>query len=191
MSVPFLTLWFISRLWQCYVFRNSGWSLSHDYVRCADPGQPPPTEEMPAVEETPSISCDIYNHHMLLEGHGLPLYIPQPSTSHCHSYLHRGVSIGDVGVVTPLGDFDHFFNICLPVGHTMNPDVLPKGFYPLDLKPAQIRVDSIYAHPSDSYIASPSVQRTRLVTNPYCVSNMLIKAVSEQPFIVLNLKVLF
>ena len=73
----------------------------------------------------------------------------------------------------------------------MNPDVLPEGFYPLDLKPAQIRVDSIYAHPSDSYIASPSVRRTGLVTDPYCVSNMLIKAISGQHFIVLNLKVLF
>ena len=128
---------------------------------------------------------------MLLEGHGMPLYIPQPSTSHCHSYLGRGVGIGDVGVVTPLGNFNRFSNICLPAGHAMNPDVLPEGFYPLDLNPAQIRVDPIYTHSLDSYIASPSVRRTGLVIDSYCVSKVLTKANSGQRFIVLNLKVLF
>ena len=108
---------------------------------------------------------DIYNQYMLLEGHGLPLYIPQPSTSHCDSYEQQGVSIGDVGVVTSLGDFDRFFNICLPAGHAMNPDVLPDGFYHLDLKPADVQVKPLYAHSSNSYMASPSVRRMGFVSS--------------------------
>ena len=108
---------------------------------------------------------DIYNQYMLLEGHGLPLYIPQPSTSHCDSYEQQGVSIGDVGVVTSLGDFDRFFNICLPAGHAMNSDVLPDGFYHLDLKPADVQVKPLYAHSSNSYMASPSVRRMGFVSS--------------------------
>lgn len=129
-----------------------------------DPEQPPSTE----LQRPANASCVIYNHFMFLEGNGQPLYIPQPSTSHGDSYEHQGVSIGDVGVVTSLGDFDRFFNISLPAGHAMNPDVLPDGFYHYNLKPADVQVKPIYspnsyiANPSvPIYIANPSVWRTR------------------------------
>jgi len=141
----------------------------------ADPEQSPPTELQRPTEKVADTGCVIYNHYMLLEGHGLPLYIPQPSTSHCGSYARQGVCIGDVGVVTSLGDFDRFFNICLPAGHAMNPDVLPDGFYHLDLKPADVQVNPIYAHSSNSYIASPSVWRTGFVSNPCYISKILTR----------------
>ena len=141
----------------------------------ADSEQSPPTELQRLAEQMADTGCVIYSHYMLLKGHGLPLYIPQPSTSHCDSYERQGVSIGDVGVVTSLGDFDRFFNICLPAGHAMNPDVLPDGFYHLDLKPADVQVKSIYAHSPNSHMASPTVWRTGFVSNLCYISEILTR----------------
>ncbi|KAJ7067226.1 hypothetical protein C8F01DRAFT_1341938, partial [Mycena amicta] len=47
------------------------------------------------------------------------------------AYRRRGICIGDVGRVTPEGDFDFFFNIYLPEDHPINNNYLPGGFCPL------------------------------------------------------------
>ncbi|KIJ91983.1 hypothetical protein K443DRAFT_685539 [Laccaria amethystina LaAM-08-1] len=114
-----------------------------------------PPSEGNTIEEEPSNS--IYKRHMYLKKHGFPLWIPQPNLRLSCSYRRRGVSIGDVGIFTAGGGFDFLFNICLPARHPSNPDELPEGFYPLQLKPAD--VCEFHAHSSHSYIASSSVKK--------------------------------
>ena len=120
----------------------------------ADTGQSPPTGEGNPIEKESSNS--IYKRHMYLEAHGFPLWIPQPNEALDPSYRRTGVSIGDVGIFTPDGGFDFLFNVCLPAEHTSNPETLPKGFVPLELKPTD--VCKFHAHPSRSHLASPSVK---------------------------------
>jgi hypothetical protein len=45
-------------------------------------------------------------------------------------YRRGGVLIGDVGSITPEGDFDFFFNVYLPTTDPINANV-PEGFVPL------------------------------------------------------------
>ena len=94
---------------------------------------------------------------MYLEAHGFPLYIPQPNMTLPHSYQRQGASIGDVGIFTLDGGFDFLFNACSPAGHPSNPDELPEGFSPFDLKPTD--VCKFPAHLSHSHLASRSVKR--------------------------------
>jgi len=91
---------------------------------------------------------------MYLKKHGFPLWIPQPNEELSPSYRQQGVSIGDVGIFTPDGGFDFLFNVCLPAGHPSNPEALPEGFVPLELKPTDVR--KFPAHSSHSHLASPS-----------------------------------
>ena len=119
-----------------------------------DMEQSPPTEEGNPVKKESSNS--IYKRHMYLEAHGFPLWIPQPNETLDLSYRRQGVSIGDVGILTPDGGFDFLFNVCLPAGHP-NPEALPEGFVPLELKPTEIR--KFPAHSSRSHLASPCVKK--------------------------------
>ena len=73
------------------------------------------------------------------------------------SYQRQGVSIGDVGIFTADGAFDFLFNVCLPAGDTSNPDELPEGFSPFDLKPTDVR--KFHAYFPHSHLASRSVKK--------------------------------
>ena len=73
------------------------------------------------------------------------------------SYQREGVSIGDVGIFTKNGGFDFLFNVCLPARHASNPDELPEGFVPLELKPTDVSI--FHAHSSRSHLASPFVKK--------------------------------
>ncbi|KAI5982440.1 hypothetical protein EDD15DRAFT_2147247, partial [Pisolithus albus] len=60
---------------------------------------------------------------------GYPLWFPEPSVRLPPAYLREGVRIGDVGIVTPNGNFDVFFNICLPGNHPLHHRYgVPDGF---------------------------------------------------------------
>ena len=73
------------------------------------------------------------------------------------SYQREGVNIGDVGIFTSDGGFDFLFNVCLPARDASNPDELPEGFAPFDLKPTD--VCKFLAHSLHSHLASPSVKK--------------------------------
>jgi hypothetical protein len=71
---------------------------------------------------------DIYTECLLPLKHGYPLYRPEPDHGLPPAYRANGVSIGDVGIITPEGYFDFLFNICdannvnafgVPDGHEM------------------------------------------------------------------------
>ena len=114
----------------------------------------PPNEEENLVGEQASNA--IYERHMYLKKHGHPLWIPQPNMRLSLSYRRKGVSIGDVGIFTSDGGFDFLFNVCLPAGHSDNPDELPEGFSRLLLRDSDVY--ELRAHSSHSYMTSKSVQ---------------------------------
>src|ERR1700742_4219928 len=69
----------------------------------------------------------------LLSRHGLgyALYRPQPISALPIECKKKGVSIGDVGMITPDGGFDLFFNIYLPADDPMNNGRVPPNFIPM------------------------------------------------------------
>jgi hypothetical protein len=81
------------------------------------------------------------------------LWMPQPSADAPPSYDDKGVSVGDVGILTPSGGFDFLFNICLPAEHPNNSGgPLPEGFVPLLTQQRDITESE--GHPLGSFIAS-------------------------------------
>ncbi|EDR06270.1 uncharacterized protein LACBIDRAFT_328934 [Laccaria bicolor S238N-H82] len=101
----------------------------------------------------------IYERQMLPKKRGFPLWIPQPNLLAPLMHRRNGVIIGDLGRVTAYGAFDVLFNICKAAGRPDNPDELPDGFTPLNLKANDIHLFQEYT--SGSYIASASVKKLR------------------------------
>ncbi|KAF7332676.1 Pleiotropic drug resistance ABC transporter protein [Mycena kentingensis (nom. inval.)] len=73
----------------------------------------------------------LYTKTLIGFGRGYPLLMPTPRKNLPPEYRRHGVSIGDVGRVSPRGDFDFFFNVYLPANHPINLDSVPEGFSPL------------------------------------------------------------
>ncbi|KAJ7211418.1 hypothetical protein GGX14DRAFT_93384, partial [Mycena pura] len=74
---------------------------------------------------------EVYRNQLLRQKRGFPLYVPGPQRNLPAEYQLRGLSIGDVGRVTPEGGFDFFFNIYLPADHPIHANYVPEDFYPL------------------------------------------------------------
>ncbi|KAJ7483197.1 hypothetical protein FB451DRAFT_984538, partial [Mycena latifolia] len=54
---------------------------------------------------------DLYSQMLLPQGHGYPLFRPQPLDDLPELLRRIGTQIGDVGLVTQDGAFDPIFNI--------------------------------------------------------------------------------
>ena len=82
---------------------------------------------------------DIYARHVS-SSRGYPMWTPEPS-SQLLSYRPEGLRIGDVGVVVPEnGNFDVFFNLCLPKNHHFHQATgVPDGFTPIELRDADVK----------------------------------------------------
>ncbi|KAF7328031.1 Pleiotropic drug resistance ABC transporter protein [Mycena kentingensis (nom. inval.)] len=74
---------------------------------------------------------DLYCEQLWPKRRGFPLYVPMPQRNLPPEYLIEGVSIGDVGMVTPEGFWDFFFNVFRPADHPINVGRVPEGFTPL------------------------------------------------------------
>ena len=62
-------------------------------------------------------AANIYAKCLLPLKEGYPLYCPElPDRrnvgAYYEAYRSKGIDIGDVGIITPDGDFDFLFNIC-------------------------------------------------------------------------------
>lgn len=70
----------------------------------------------------------MYTRLLLPKKLGFPLWTPEPDDNLPDEYRNKGVSIGDVGIMKPDGDFDFLFNICVPSDHAINQRGVPLGF---------------------------------------------------------------
>ncbi|EDR05836.1 uncharacterized protein LACBIDRAFT_294783 [Laccaria bicolor S238N-H82] len=116
------------------------------------------TPEAPSTDEREAPNAR-YERHLLVEHHGFPLWAPQPHSRLPLSYRRKGVSIGDVGVITKDGYFDFLFNICLPRGHASNPTFLPTNFSPVYLLPTD--VSELRQHDLGSCLLTSTTEKLR------------------------------
>ncbi|KAK6988722.1 hypothetical protein R3P38DRAFT_2573169, partial [Favolaschia claudopus] len=100
---------------------------------------------------------DIYCRQMMRQKRGFPLYDPEPRRTLAQAYQDRGVTIGDVGRITPDGAFDFFFNVYLPADHPINNNNVPDDFYPLPPFESVDVYDQSYR--SGNHVSTSSVQR--------------------------------
>ncbi|KAF8989833.1 hypothetical protein BDQ17DRAFT_1256484, partial [Cyathus striatus] len=97
---------------------------------------------------------EIYIEKMLPLKNGYPMCFPQPAQDLPIEYRRKGVSIGDVGVITRSGGFDFLFNVLLPAQHPINlPACLPNEFDPVSL-PMLRTTSHTSADPGDSKFTS-------------------------------------
>ncbi|KAF8139656.1 hypothetical protein EV363DRAFT_304760 [Boletus edulis] len=101
---------------------------------------------------------DIYARQVS-SSRGYPIWTPEPS-SQLLSYRPEGLRIGDVGVVVPEnGNFDIFFNLCLPKDHRFHQVTgVPDGFNPIELNDADIETIP-NAEGAGQVLTGPSVTR--------------------------------
>ncbi|PPQ75229.1 hypothetical protein CVT24_007656 [Panaeolus cyanescens] len=92
-----------------------------------------------------------------------PLWAPQPNMLLPAEFRQKGISIGDVGIITSTGQFDFLFNICLPPNHPINPPQLPEGFKTLELSSTDVQVIKEFAN--GSHLCSPCIQKKALSFN--------------------------
>jgi hypothetical protein len=104
---------------------------------------------------------ELYCSQLLRQRRGFPLYVPGPQRNLPDEYQRSGgVSIGDVGRITPDGIFDFFFNIYLAAEHPINANDVPADFSPLS---AFARKDVLHVNfAPGNYVASPSIQKLSL-----------------------------
>jgi hypothetical protein len=69
-------------------------------------------------------------------------------------YRRQGLSIGDVGIITPLGAFDFLFNIFQPADHPINRGCVPRGFFPL----SNPEIDEPTVYGPKAHLASSSLR---------------------------------
>ncbi|KAF7312570.1 Pleiotropic drug resistance ABC transporter protein [Mycena indigotica] len=86
---------------------------------------------LPMPSETFSEN-EVYCSLLCQRQRGFPLYVPEPQENLPSEYLERGVSIGDVGMITPEGIWDFFFNIFLPANGPINRGRVPPNYSPLE-----------------------------------------------------------
>ncbi|KAJ7136669.1 hypothetical protein C8R44DRAFT_361021 [Mycena epipterygia] len=97
---------------------------------------PTQTQSAPIMDSTVAEvhpDSHVYCSHLQWKGRGFPLYDPQPQPNLPEEYRRRGISIGDVGSVTPEGIFDFYFNVYLPSDHPINENLVPDNFVQLPL----------------------------------------------------------
>ncbi|KAJ7364388.1 hypothetical protein DFH08DRAFT_682466 [Mycena albidolilacea] len=109
---------------------------------------------VPSVQTTVYSESGNYSNQLLRQGRGFAVYSPKPQRNLAPEYRKKGVSIGDVGTITPQGTFDYFFNIYLPADDPINAHI-PDSFVPL---PPYLVMDVIEEDfdPGD-YVSSPSI----------------------------------
>jgi hypothetical protein len=107
----------------------------------------------------PSVASDVYARHLLPEGHGYPLWIPEPNDFLPEEYKALGTRIGDVGLLTTDGAFDYLFNVCRPADHPINLGRTPSNFEYVDVREAHDMCATRGLHSSRSHVASATMKR--------------------------------
>ncbi|KAF9039418.1 hypothetical protein BDZ89DRAFT_1060862 [Hymenopellis radicata] len=77
--------------------------------------------------------CVIYRGCMLRQGNGVPFFLPGPSRSSPWSFRRKGLSIGDLVILTEEGSYNFLFNVHAPADHELNAGNVPTNFEPLKI----------------------------------------------------------
>ncbi|KAF5310136.1 hypothetical protein D9619_010570 [Psilocybe cf. subviscida] len=110
-------------------------------------------------DPSPRESPDVYVDHLLTKNRGYPLWIPSLSTTLPTLNRTLGVSLGDVGMLTPEGGFDFLFNILHDATHPINAVAgVPEGFVPFRQTKGSGHVEFVEWN-AGSYLTSPSMVR--------------------------------
>ncbi|KAF5319360.1 hypothetical protein D9619_008671 [Psilocybe cf. subviscida] len=105
-------------------------------------------------------SPDVYVNCLLTTTRGYPLWIPSPNMSLPTLNRKLGVSIGDVGVLTPEGGFSFLFNIFHDADHPINAAVrLPGAFVPFTPAVTQGDTERFVEWNAGSFLADESIIR--------------------------------
>jgi hypothetical protein len=113
---------------------------------------------------------EIYERLLRRKGRGFALYVPEPNRRLPIAYQMKGVRIGDVGIVTADGGFSFLFNICVPHDDSINPRVLPEGFFPLHPPLTDVDIVEFSRFKPGSYLASASIEKKESESNTKCVT---------------------
>lgn len=95
----------------------------------------------------------IYRDLLLKQRHGLPFWKPDPNANLPEVYTKRGISIGDLGILTDDGGFDYLFNIHADADDPVNIFLgCPASFRPLPLNTVKDVNKTIFQHPEKACI---------------------------------------
>ncbi|KAF5312961.1 hypothetical protein D9619_002342 [Psilocybe cf. subviscida] len=109
----------------------------------------------------PRDARDVYEDIMITKNHGFPLWIPTPNTFLPPDYRYSGVSIGDVGVITPEGAFDFFFNIFADASDPIHANSrLPDIFSPLRPPLRDYEIQRFKENMAGTVVGDDSFRRT-------------------------------
>ncbi len=100
----------------------------------------------------------IYTKLLLRRGHGYPLWIPESDDNLPDVYRNKGVSVGDLGILTDDGGFDFLFNVCAEADDPVNQGHVPPQFQPLRISSSHA-IRKIPFHRKNSSITSAHVSK--------------------------------
>jgi len=109
-----------------------------------------------------SVASETYQKLLLPKGHGLPLYFPDLYDSLPAACCDRGVTIGDVGIITDDGSFDFLFNVSLPSSDPINIGRTPPSFQMVVLNESIDLGSRQCGFPRNSSIISSSIKKIEL-----------------------------
>ncbi|KAJ7767976.1 hypothetical protein DFH07DRAFT_313414 [Mycena maculata] len=115
----------------------------------------------------------LYSRLLFPQGHGYPLFRPQPSDDLPEPARRTGTEIGEVGVVTEDGCFDPIFNILRAADDRANRFGVPMGFEQLVLGPEDIRVRTLF-HLAGSGISNTKIKKRRLDVDAGIEDNVFV-----------------
>lgn len=108
----------------------------------------------------------VYARKLFARKYGYPLYIPEPSSTLPLDFIKRGVSVGDVGIISQDGSFDFAFSLCAPGPGGTSDDIncygVPNGFQQMTIVPdyQMRRVDNRYEKGTE--VLSSSIKRVNI-----------------------------
>ncbi|KAK0194033.1 hypothetical protein F5146DRAFT_416112 [Armillaria mellea] len=104
----------------------------------------------------------IYTKLLLQSGHGYPLWIPEPDPNLPDEYRNKGVSVGDLGILTDDGGFDFLFNVCAEGNTPVNRGRVPPQFQHLRIPSGHAIRETPYIHSRNASITSAHVSKTTI-----------------------------
>ncbi|CAA7271134.1 unnamed protein product [Cyclocybe aegerita] len=115
-------------------------------------------------------AAGLYSRALLGLGIGYPIWEPPADLDVPETQRMRGVSIGDVGIVSSNGNFAYGFNIFHSSEDPINLGCTPPNFVPLELpEPSQLKRDEAY-FPPITVLSSRTVEVKRVKESPLHIS---------------------